>query len=1159
MGNKNCSSSSNGLTTGGHADRESSTTCPTSKSVELPQQMELVEPTQRKSNWQVIEHYTSTTASNPVVISKAIVDIEAESIPTIGDTTTTDDKNRGLGRLLNYRCHPSGGVACGNPSAIVGRIFEDHGFDNAQVEYLYQRYFLRLNQSNLTSMLGLLVVISLVLLVYNYALSGGNGSGQPLTSTVRAVTLGLFIVVYVVLEFLLTRSFVNEVYLVAFSYVIFGSFFGIEVLVALDTQSRSATCGVWCTLFFIYLTYTQLPFSMQEAVASGVILSALQLTLAVVINYSDAFLFKQIVANVLLFLCVNIAGIFTHYPSEIARRRAFLETRQCIEARLSTQRENQQQERLLLSVLPRHVAIEMKADIAGKPKDTMFHKIYIQRHDNVSILFADICGFTSLSSQCTAEELVKLLNELFARFDKLAAEHHCLRIKLLGDCYYCVSGLPEPRADHAHCCVEMGLDMIEAISLVREVAGVEVNMRVGIHTGRVHCGVLGLRKWQFDVWSNDVSLANIMEAGGIPGKIHITNETLCCLNKDYRVEPGHGGDRNAYLRDHNVETYLIVPDETKQHKDVRPNTGGTLNGSISKELRMMGHTDAGKSGIHGKLGRMETLEQKDPEEEVNDYLARAIDARSIDQLRAEHCKRFMLTFKKSEVETKFTKERDQMSASYFICSFVIFVFMCAEQMVIFPLSWEMLVIFLSASVLIFLLISLVLVEKWKFLPKPVLRMSSLVAGSRAWTQAVASCIVLVMFVVSIWLMFFFDDNHLESCVQDLLNVSDHVINRTSVASVGVSYGNDEALNPCVETLTTHFPEYFTYSLMLVMVSCAAFLMMRCIYKLAIFVSFLTVFISAILVTHSNLFDNRDYLLFVHLGNPSAMTEAASKYTTVIIIVTFVMGLLIHGQQIESTSRLDFLWKLQALEEKEEMEHLQAYNRKLLANILPNHVAEHFLTGDRRNEDLYHEQCEFACIMFASIPNFSDFYTELEGNNEGVECLRLLNEIIADFDEILGEEKFRCIEKIKTTGYTYMAASGLTSSTCDAVNHTHITAMADYALRLRDQLAYVNEHSFNNFKIRIGMNLGPVVAGVIGAKKPQYDIWGNAVNVASRMDSTGVLDKIQVTQEVYNVLNANGYPLECRGVIKVKGKGDMVTYFLIGSSTERVAPFRCVNK
>lgn len=89
-----------------------------------------------------------------------------------------------------------------------------------------------------------------------------------------------------------------------------------------------------------------------------------------------------------------------------------------------------------------------------------------------------------------------------------------------------------------------------------------------------------------------------------------------------------------------------------------------------------------------------------------------------------------------------------------------------------------------------------------------------------------------------------------------------------------------------------------------------------------------------------------------------------------------------------------------------MEHLQAYNRKLLENILPVHVAEHFLSRDKNIEDLYHEQCESACILFASIPNFSEFYVELEANNEGVECLRLLNEIIADFDELLSEKRFR---------------------------------------------------------------------------------------------------------------------------------------------------------
>uniref|UniRef100_A0A0L8FKM8 adenylate cyclase n=1 Tax=Octopus bimaculoides TaxID=37653 RepID=A0A0L8FKM8_OCTBM len=151
--------------------------------------------------------------------------------------------------------------------------------------------------------------------------------------------------------------------------------------------------------------------------------------------------------------------------------------------------------------------------------------------------------------------------------------------------------------------------------------------------------------------------------------------------------------------------------------------------------------------------------------------------------------------------------------------------------------------------------------------------------------------------------------------------------------------------------------------------------------------------------------------------------------------------------------------------------------------------------------------------------------------------------------ILEEQQFSCIQKIKTIGYTYMAASGLDTEE-NFPDSKHIVALVEYAFYIQRQLKTINQHSFNNFKMRIGMNMGPVVAGVIGARKPHYDIWGNTVNVASRMDSTGMPDSIQITQELNDILVPLGYKTQQRGYIKVKGKGDMLTYFLLSPSDSK---------
>uniref|UniRef100_A0A3Q1GCS4 adenylate cyclase n=1 Tax=Acanthochromis polyacanthus TaxID=80966 RepID=A0A3Q1GCS4_9TELE len=248
--------------------------------------------------------------------------------------------------------------------------------------------------------------------------------------------------------------------------------------------------------------------------------------------------------------------------SKISSTQAFLETRRCIEGRVRLERENHRQERLVMSILPRFLVLEMIADMAIMDDYLLpqqIQKIYIHHYKDVSILFADIIGFTSLSLILSAQELVKTLNELFGRFDRLAEEHQCLRIKILGDCYYCVSGVPEPQRGHARCCVEMGLSMINTIRYVRRELQQEVDMRIGVHSGSVLCGVLGVQKWQFDIWSWDVDVANSLEAAGVPGQIHVSQATLDCLGGIYEAEAGHGQERNEFLRKHNIDTFLIRP------------------------------------------------------------------------------------------------------------------------------------------------------------------------------------------------------------------------------------------------------------------------------------------------------------------------------------------------------------------------------------------------------------------------------------------------------------------------------------------------------------------------------------------------------------------------------------------------------------------------
>ena len=167
------------------------------------------------------------------------------------------------------------------------RVFRSHRFKDVHVEVLYQRYFLRMNQTNLTSLLALLIATALVFTVLNYAAGGNQG-------LLQGIIIGLFALLYVGLELLVTRSFLNEVYLIVFSYIILASFVGTELVLDLDNARKSAVAGAWSTVFFIYITYTFLPLHVRESSICGCLLGVTQLACALSVNFEDTNVWKQV-------------------------------------------------------------------------------------------------------------------------------------------------------------------------------------------------------------------------------------------------------------------------------------------------------------------------------------------------------------------------------------------------------------------------------------------------------------------------------------------------------------------------------------------------------------------------------------------------------------------------------------------------------------------------------------------------------------------------------------------------------------------------------------------------------------------------------------------------------------------------------------------------
>ncbi|XP_029281130.1 LOW QUALITY PROTEIN: adenylate cyclase type 3 [Cottoperca gobio] len=892
---------------------------------------------------------------------------------------------------------------------------------------------------------------------------------------------------------------------------------------------------------FLTLPLDLVPLLLLTALSCGIQTLVLGVTVAQRFedNVQGAMLVRQLLANVMLYLCAAMVGVMSYYMADRKYRTAFLEARQSLQVKLTLEEQSTQQEELLLSILPKHIADEMLQGMKNQADQSegqqqQFNTMYMYRHENVSILFADIVGFTQLSSTCSAQELVKLLNELFARFDKLAEEHHQLRIKILGDCYYCICGLPDFRDDHAACSIMMGLAMVDAISYVREKTKTDVDMRVGVHTGTVLGGVLGQKKWQFDVWSTDVTVANKMESGGIPGRVHISQTTKDCLLGDFELEPGDGGDRCEYLLEKGIDTYLVlVPKQVVN--GLRGNKPGTLSNRNSNQLINTTATNGNAASPQSTAAESIQEGNKMAEEQViNRRLQQELLERETQQIMKDHqINPVSLRFLDGKLEEHYSSEKEKRSGAAFCCCIIVLFFITAMEVFIDPLLAVNYVTLTIGEVLLLILTVCSLAAIFpRMFSKRLVSFSMWIDRTR-WarnTWAMAAIFVLTMAVIADML----------SCVPPSLQV----FNSTS-GPVWESLGD----RSCAEN-----PKHYSFMAVMSLIATAMLVQVSHLIKLGLMVLVVTATGAVNIYSWRDIYDLYDYIQFASYRT----SIVPSKYLMTMMIIVMMIGFYFFARHLEHQSRKLFLWKMGVHDQKERVFEMRRWNEALVTNMLPEHVAKHFLGTKKRDEELYSHSYNEIGVMFASIPNFSDFYTEESINNGGIECLRILNEIISDFDSLLDRDEFRCITKIKTIGSTYMAASGLTpESNMNKYSNRkpedqslierwqHLADLADFALAMKVTLNNLNKQSFNNFMLRIGLNKGGVLAGVIGARKPHYDIWGNTVNVASRMESTGVMGNIQVVEDCYDILKEYSFRFVRRGPIFVKGKGELLTFFMKG--------------
>lgn len=1126
-------------------------------------------------------------------------------------------------------------------------------FDSETLETEFQRFSVNVDKSRFQLALIYIAFACVTLAIY-FAVDRGGSSNLQLKLSIGSACAGVIaLLLLFVTKFVKLYSRPIEARTLSIIVSVLYAAAEVASFYVIDDKDFSYGARFGLATCIIIVIYTMMP----ALPVYGSLILALLFSIAHEVSASIKATNRDemdIIGIILLHVCIHALGISIVFMAQIRRRSTFWRVGQSVVAKQDLDIEQQVKNRMIKSVMPKKVADflirgNMPRD-GSRQKSVAFRPFTIFKMPNVSILFADIVGFTKMSAKKEADHLVQLLNLLFGKFDELTEINKCEKISTLGDCYYCVAGCPEESEYHAISCVEMGLDITREIKNFCQETKEDVDMRVGIHTGNVLCGIVGDRRRRFDVWSNDVGLANKMESAGLPGRVHISEKTLAFLEDSYTIEDGKGIERAENDGGGILKTYFIVKrnnglshfkpwkkegdslknsvtslqepspkgrhgknDKVVDHGNVRlegintqtdedlekayltnenslslysnasptkgnlqkhlaktplpfPRLSATFNFTYGITLNEAFMRDAMRACNDNQLVKLmqEKKIQKEyffnpplniwdlnfkdppPKEESNDlemtspsYQNSCNDKKENQQkVESKYRDEGFKGFKLNPKVITFASPKVHFMFDVIICAITLIITIIAGLMLFHPNLGELTGFIISIVVCLLAMIGLLCYQCIKFSPSRFPKRISRCAGPTEISETGSA-------LGDYATVEFQDANHnrrtapVDSKACDTFNkklfspwITAHltggIIMCLPVIAIYSLY-QDCDLESDTSNWTQTKIESFTMLCMIALFHFCSFTQLSYLMKSVMASIWCIGFILLLVVPPSSCLINTE------------ATFIRDLTMVVVLQIVLISGLnRIHEKGV----RANFYGDKEAAEQKNNALEQKQVADWLIQDMFPRHVSTQlkYTKHCSKNYDM-------VGVLFASIVNFAEFYEEnFEG---GLECIRVLHELVGDFDKEL--MKYEDIEKIKTVyGTTFMAASGLSLNNSVKISQTpvkchefyHLKSLVDFALGLQKTLNEFNQNMLGfRFRLRCGLNAGPVTAGVIGTMKPQYDVWGDTVNVASRMDSTGLVDNIQVDEECMNKLT-DFYNFKFRGTIFVKGKGDRKTYLLV---------------